>query len=106
MVIFFRLWIHSRMNWHVMLLSESTLLLGSRDIIQSAAVRECPWAAKFLGNLGTSFSNWIRVNRSNPAILTTDREFYRLELENCIFPYYRKLIVTIVEKEQEFFLVR
>ncbi|KAM3955742.1 uncharacterized protein ACR2FA_010327 [Aphomia sociella] len=74
---FCRLWVHSRMNWHMMLLSESTLLLGSRDLIQCAAVRECSWASRFLLNLSTSFLNWIRVNRSNLNILGADREFYK-----------------------------
>ncbi|XP_028177380.1 uncharacterized protein LOC114365106, partial [Ostrinia furnacalis] len=72
-----RIWVHSRMNWHVMLLSESTLLLGTRDMIHCAAVRECPWAARFLTNLSLAFSNWIRINRSNTNVLATDREFYK-----------------------------
>ncbi|XP_059059121.1 androglobin-like [Achroia grisella] len=74
---FCRLWVHSRMNWHLMLLSESTLLLGSRDIIQCAAVRECSWASRFLFNLSTAFTNWIRVNRSVLNILGANREFYK-----------------------------
>ncbi|KAG6447106.1 hypothetical protein O3G_MSEX004755 [Manduca sexta] len=74
---FCRIWVHSRMNWHMMLLSESTLLLGTRDVIQCAAVRECPWAAKFLTALGIAFTNWTRINRSNPNITATDREFYK-----------------------------
>ncbi|KAJ0176966.1 hypothetical protein K1T71_006975 [Dendrolimus kikuchii] len=74
---FCRLWIHSRMAWHVALLSESELLLGTRDLILAAAVKECPWASKFLSTLGTAFSSWIRVNRSNPSILNVDREFYK-----------------------------
>ncbi|KAL0892706.1 hypothetical protein ABMA27_014424 [Loxostege sticticalis] len=72
-----RIWVHSRMNWHLMLLSESTLLLGTRDMIHCAAVRECPWASRFLSNLSSSFSNWIRINRSHTNVLVTDREFYK-----------------------------
>ncbi|RVE45950.1 hypothetical protein evm_009423 [Chilo suppressalis] len=72
-----RLWVHSRMNWHIMLLSESTLLLGTKDIVQAAAVKECPWAAKFLTHLGVSFTSWSRMNRSNLNVLAADREFYR-----------------------------
>ncbi|XP_049869345.1 uncharacterized protein LOC126369096 [Pectinophora gossypiella] len=71
-----RLWVHSRMNWHVSLLSESTLLLGTRNTIQAAAIHECPWASKFLNALGSAFSNWIRVNRSTTNIVTFDRDFY------------------------------
>ncbi|XP_045448979.1 androglobin-like [Melitaea cinxia] len=72
-----RIWVHSRMNWHAMLLSESSLLLGRRDVVQCAAVKECPWAARFLSNLGSAFSNWIRVNRSTMNISGSDKEFYR-----------------------------
>ncbi|XP_072932281.1 uncharacterized protein [Epargyreus clarus] len=71
-----RLWVHSRMNWHGALLSESTLLLGSRDTILCAAVRECPWASRFLTNLGSAFNNWIRVVKSSTNMVSTDREFY------------------------------
>ncbi|KAI8435578.1 hypothetical protein MSG28_003855 [Choristoneura fumiferana] len=74
---FCRLWVHSRMNWHVALLSDSSLLLGTRDTIQAAASHECPWVARFLSNLSTSFANWIRISRSNTSILSVDREFYR-----------------------------
>lgn len=73
----FRVWIHSRMAWHVALLSQSELLLGTRDLIQAAAVKECPWATKFLSSLGTAFAAWIRVDRSNLNINHTDREFYK-----------------------------
>ncbi|CAB3223610.1 unnamed protein product [Arctia plantaginis] len=75
-----RIWVHSRMNWHIMLLSESALLLGLKDQIQCAAVRECPWASKFLLALGSAFVNWLRVNRSNqflPGVQLADREFFR-----------------------------
>ncbi|XP_028028057.1 uncharacterized protein LOC114241421 [Bombyx mandarina] len=74
---FCRLWIHSRMHWHLMLLSESKLLLGTRDLIQTAAVRECPWASKFLTGLGNAFANWIKINRSNTNVVEGDREFYK-----------------------------
>lgn len=60
-----------------MLLSESSLLLGTRDLIQCAAVRECPWASRFLLNLGGAFSSWIKVNRSIQNVGATDLEFYR-----------------------------
>uniref|UniRef100_A0A2A4JLS0 Globin domain-containing protein n=1 Tax=Heliothis virescens TaxID=7102 RepID=A0A2A4JLS0_HELVI len=74
---FFRIWTHSRMNWSIMALSESTVLLNTRDVVQAAAVKECPWASKFLLNLGSSFSNWIKVNRASQSIILSDREFFR-----------------------------
>nr|XP_049699954.1 uncharacterized protein LOC110378241 [Helicoverpa armigera] len=74
---FFRVWTHSRMNWHIMVLSDSTVLLNTRDVIQGAAVKECPWAAKFLLNLGAAFSNWIKVNRASQSVISADREFFR-----------------------------
>nr|XP_032525764.1 uncharacterized protein LOC116776634 [Danaus plexippus plexippus] len=73
---FCRVWVHSRMNWHAMLLSESSLLLGTRDVIQSAAVRDCPWAARFLCNLGNAFQNWIKATRSAVNLSLNDKEFY------------------------------
>ncbi|KAL4710849.1 hypothetical protein ACJJTC_016133 [Scirpophaga incertulas] len=73
----FRVWVHSRVSWHIVLLSESSLLLGTKDVIQSAAVRECPWISRFLSRLGIAFSNWIKINRSNTNVVLSDREFYR-----------------------------
>ncbi|XP_052759356.1 androglobin-like [Galleria mellonella] len=72
-----RIWVHSRMNWHLMLLSESTLLLGSRDIIQCAAVRECSWASRYLLNISTAFSNWARINKSSLNIIDANKDFYK-----------------------------
>ncbi|XP_053607225.1 uncharacterized protein LOC128673424 isoform X2 [Plodia interpunctella] len=74
---FCRLWIHSRTNWHIMLLSESALLLGPRDLIQCASVRECPWAARFLSNLSAAFISWVRGPRSTTEFSNVDRDFYR-----------------------------
>ncbi|XP_060802904.1 uncharacterized protein LOC106141840 [Amyelois transitella] len=74
---FCRIWVHSRTNWHMMLISESALLLGPRDLIQCATVRECPWAAKFLTNLSTAFVTWVRGARSNTDMASADRDFYR-----------------------------
>ncbi|CAK1546934.1 unnamed protein product [Leptosia nina] len=73
---FCRVWVHSRMNWTAMLLSDSTLVLGGRDVIQSAAVRECPWASRFLTNLSVAFTNWLRASRSSATLTTNDKEFY------------------------------
>lgn len=87
-----RIWVHSRMSWHAMLLSESSLVLGTRDVIQCAAVKECPWATRLLSNLGASFSNWIRVNKSSLNVTANEKEFFKYV--NIIFiinmvNYYR-----------------
>ncbi|XP_075973173.1 uncharacterized protein LOC142974618 isoform X2 [Anticarsia gemmatalis] len=97
---FCRLWVYSRMNWHLMLLSESTLLLGPRDQIQCAAVRECHWAYRFLMALGSAFSNWLRVNRSNhflPSVQLADKEFFKayhpdLPWDNKVVGYDRAFL--------------
>ncbi|XP_052740294.1 uncharacterized protein LOC112054190 isoform X2 [Bicyclus anynana] len=73
---FCRIWVHSRMNWHAMLVSESSLLLGKRDVAMCAAAKECPWASRFLSNLGTAFSNWIRVNKSALTAVATEKDFF------------------------------
>ncbi|XP_069358582.1 androglobin-like [Maniola hyperantus] len=72
-----QIWVHSRMNWHAMFLSESSLLLGTRDVVQCAAVRECPWASRFLSNLGAAFSNWIRVNKSTLNMAANEKDFLK-----------------------------
>ncbi|CAK1595773.1 unnamed protein product [Parnassius mnemosyne] len=74
---FCRLWIHSRVPWYVMLLSESTIHVGTRDVIQMASIRVCPWASRFLTTLGTAFQNFMRTNKSNSCLTSADREFYR-----------------------------
>ncbi|CAH0578986.1 unnamed protein product [Chrysodeixis includens] len=96
---FCRLWTHSRMNWHITLISESSILLGTRDVIQGAAVRECSWASRFLLGLGTSFNNWIKVGRStvNLALQSGDKEFFRsylpdLEWDNKVVGYDRSMV--------------
>ena len=60
-----------------MVISESSLLLNTRDVIQGAAVHECPWASKFLLNLGAAFSNWIKVSRVGVTPIMADREFFK-----------------------------
>ncbi|CAH2038047.1 unnamed protein product, partial [Iphiclides podalirius] len=75
-----RLWVHSRVPWHVMLLSESTIHVGTRDVIQVAAMRECPWASTFLNALGAAFQNFMRANKSNTVVAYPDREFYKKEM--------------------------
>ncbi|XP_045497359.1 uncharacterized protein LOC123695528 [Colias croceus] len=94
---FCRIWVHSRMNWTAMLLSESTLLLGGRDIIQSVAVRDCPWASRYLTNLSLAFSNWIRVTRSSANLAMNDRDFYNsyqpdLIWDEKVVGYNKKLL--------------
>ncbi|CAG5051654.1 unnamed protein product [Parnassius apollo] len=74
---FCRLWIHSRVPWYVMLLSESTIHVGTRDVIQMAAIRECSWASRFLTNLGAAFQKFIRANKSTTFLSSAGREFYR-----------------------------
>ncbi|KAJ8730367.1 hypothetical protein PYW07_017405 [Mythimna separata] len=75
---YFRIWTHYRIHWHMMLISESSLLLGTRDIILAAAVRECPWVSRFLLNLQAAFLNWTKTSRTSPAVaLAADREFFR-----------------------------
>ncbi|XP_013168991.1 PREDICTED: uncharacterized protein LOC106118790 [Papilio xuthus] len=74
---FCRLWIHSRVPWHVMTLSESSICVGTRDVIQAAAVRECPWAARFLSALGLAFQNFVRISKSATIVNTSDKDFYR-----------------------------
>ncbi|CAH0701451.1 unnamed protein product [Spodoptera exigua] len=74
---YFRVWVHARVNWSLMVISESTLLLGTKDVIQGAAVRDCPWASKFLSNLGLAFLNWTKVVRSTQNVMIqADREFF------------------------------
>ncbi|XP_045771450.1 androglobin-like [Maniola jurtina] len=94
---FCRIWVHSRMNWHAMFLSESSLLLGTRDVVQCAAVRECPWASRFLSNLGTAFSNWIRVNKSSLNMAANEKDFLKayqpdLEWDAKVVGYDKALI--------------
>ncbi|CAH2235126.1 jg16117 [Pararge aegeria aegeria] len=74
---FCRIWVHSRMNWHAMFLSDSSLLLGTRDVIQCSAVKECPWASRFLSNVGTAFSNWIRMNKSTFNMAASEKDFFK-----------------------------
>ncbi|XP_013143825.1 PREDICTED: uncharacterized protein LOC106107494 isoform X2 [Papilio polytes] len=74
---FCRLWIHSRVPWHVMTLSESTICVGTRDVVQVAAMHECPWAARFLTGLGLAFQNFVRISKSATVVNTSDKDFYR-----------------------------
>ncbi|KPJ08356.1 Calpain-7-like protein [Papilio machaon] len=74
---FCRLWVHSRVPWHVMTMSESTICVGTRDVIQAAAVRECPWASRFLSALGLAFQNFVRISKSATVLNTSDKDFYR-----------------------------
>ncbi|XP_063533685.1 uncharacterized protein LOC134743983 [Cydia strobilella] len=71
-----RLWVHSQTHWHVALLSESSLLLGTQDLIQAASVRECPWAVNFLMNLGTAFTNLLRTTKSTTN-MAIDADFFK-----------------------------
>ncbi|XP_063361816.1 uncharacterized protein LOC134650812 [Cydia amplana] len=71
-----RLWVHSQTNWHVALLSESSLLLGTQDVIHAASVRECPWAVIFLTNLGTAFINLLKTPKS-ATNLAIDSDFLK-----------------------------
>ncbi|XP_063381229.1 uncharacterized protein LOC134667740 [Cydia fagiglandana] len=71
-----RLWVHSQTNWHVALISQSSLLLGTQDLIQGASVRECPWAVYFLTNLGTAFTNLLKTPRTT-TYMPIDAEFLK-----------------------------
>ncbi|XP_068632051.1 uncharacterized protein [Battus philenor] len=74
---FCRLWIHARVPWHVILLSDSAINVGTRDTIQVAAVRECPWVSRFLNTLGVAFQNLIRTNKSSTNITFVEKDFFR-----------------------------
>ncbi|XP_026332962.1 uncharacterized protein LOC113239986 [Hyposmocoma kahamanoa] len=73
---FCRLWVHSRTNWHVAMLSSSVILLGTRDVIQMSAAKECPWVSRFLNNLGVSFNIWMRSDKPVNMLLA-DKDFYQ-----------------------------
>ncbi|KAI5635432.1 hypothetical protein NE865_11805 [Phthorimaea operculella] len=71
-----RFWVHSQMNWHISLLSDSTIIMGTRDVIQAASCVECPWAAKFLNGLGFALGNLYRTPRSITNVMSFDRDFF------------------------------
>ncbi|XP_047518059.1 androglobin-like [Pieris napi] len=108
---FCRVWVHSRMNWTAMFLSDSTLVLGTRDVIQSAAVRECPWASRFLNNLSLAFSNWLRASRSSATLGYSDKEFYNsyqpdLVWDPKIVGYDKRLLHWMFRQALQALLIR
>ncbi|XP_050683340.1 androglobin-like [Leptidea sinapis] len=94
---FCRIWVHSHLDWSLMLLSESSLVLGPRDVIQSAAVHDCPWASRFLTGLAVAFANWIKASRDGIQLTTVDKEFYKsyqpdLEWDVTVVGYNKALL--------------
>ncbi|XP_041978628.1 LOW QUALITY PROTEIN: uncharacterized protein LOC121732740 [Aricia agestis] len=74
---FCRLWIHAPLHYHAMVISKSALVVGSRDVVLAAAAAECPWASRYLNNIGESFSSFTRSSRSMVDVIGRERDFYK-----------------------------
>ncbi|XP_063618676.1 uncharacterized protein LOC134791558 [Cydia splendana] len=105
-----RLWVHSQTNWHVELISQSSLLLGTQDLIQGASVRECPWAVYFLTNLGTAFTNLLKTTKTT-TYMAIDAEFLKsyqpdLTWNEEVVGYKKNLRHWMFRKALQAFLIK
>ncbi|KAG7303067.1 hypothetical protein JYU34_013091 [Plutella xylostella] len=70
-----RVWVHSKLQWHLMMCSADNIQLGMRDEAMVAAMEQCPWIDQYLTGIAIAFSNWIGTTKTTESFAQLDKEF-------------------------------